>query len=99
MTHNEERLIGRLTKAVGWGAATMLVAGTLAFADLRNTAAEAKREAGDASDVSRATALDNAQLKRRFDSLLIELRHLPDAVADTIMARQPRPSPMRRLPL
>lgn len=94
MTAHDERLIGRLTKAVGWGAFGVIVTGTLAFADLKSTAADAKREAAEAHDVSRATALDNAQLERRFDSLLIELRHLPTAVAhaiaDTLDARERR---------
>jgi hypothetical protein len=66
MTANDERLIGRLTKAVGWGALGLVIA----------------------HDVSRATALDNAQLERRFDSLLIELRHLPRILADTLEARE-----------
>ena len=90
MTANDERLIGRLTKTVGWGALGVVITGTLAFTDLKATASDAKREAAEAHDVSRATALDNAMLKRRFDSLLIELRHLPNAVADTLAARQRR---------
>jgi hypothetical protein len=88
MTANDERLIGRLTKAVGWGALGLVIAGTLAFTDLKATAADAKKEAAEAHDVSRATALDNAQLERRFDSLLIELRHLPRILADTLEARE-----------
>ena len=90
MTATEERMIGRLTKAVGWGALGLVIAGTLAFADLKTTANDAKREAGEAHDVSRATAFDNARMERRFDSLLIELRHLPNAVADTLAARERR---------
>lgn len=90
MTASDERLIGKLAKAVGWGAVSFLIGGTLAFADLKATAADASREAREAKDVSRATALDNAQIERRFDSLLIELRHLPNAVADTLAARERR---------
>jgi hypothetical protein len=88
VTANDERLIGRLKKAVGWGALGLVIAGTLAFTDLKATAADAKKEAAEAHDVSRATALDNAQLERRFDSLLIELRHLPRILADTLEARE-----------
>ena len=90
MTATEERMIGRLTKAVGWGALVLVVTGTLGFADLKQTASEAKREAEEAHDVSRAAAFDNARMERRFDSLLIELRHLPNAVADTLAARERR---------
>jgi hypothetical protein len=90
MTATDERLIGRLTKTVGWGALGLVITGTLAFTDLKATAADAKREAREAHDVSRSTALDNAQLERRFDSLLIELKHLPRAVADTLDARERR---------
>jgi hypothetical protein len=88
MTAHDERMIGRLTKAVGWGAVSLVIGGTLAFTDLKATAADAKREAREAHDVSRATALDNAQLERRFDSLLIELKHLPRILADTLEARE-----------
>ena len=94
MTAHDEQTIGRLTKAVWRTGLGLTIAGTLAFADLKSTAADAKDEAKEAHDVSRATALDNAQLERRFDSLLIELRHLPNAVAnaiaDTLDARERR---------
>jgi hypothetical protein len=90
MTANDERLIGRFTKTVGWGAIGIVITGTLAFTDLKATANDAKREARESHDVSRSNALDYAQLERRFDSLLIELKHLPRAVADTLQARERR---------
>ena len=92
MTAHDERMIGRLTKAIGWGAFGVIVAGTLAFADLKATAADAKDKAREASATSRATAIDHAQLERRFDSLLIEMRHLPGDIADTLEARERRRS-------
>jgi hypothetical protein len=93
MTASEERTIGRLVKAVGWGAVGLVITGTLAFADLKATATDAKREAEAAASVSADAAHDTDTMKRRFDSLLIELRHLPNAVADTLAARERRSRP------
>ncbi len=83
MTASEERTIGRLTRTVGWGALCLLVAATIAAKGLKDTADDAR---------DRVAKLEPRveRLERRSDSLLIELRHLPDAVADTLAARERR---------
>lgn len=83
MTANEDRQLGRLTRAIGYGALTLIIAGTVAAVRLNDTATDAR---------DRAKALEPRveRLERRSDSLLIELRHLPDAVADTLAARERR---------
>jgi hypothetical protein len=86
MTAQEERLIGRLTKAVWLLAVTGLVGGTLAFAELQATASDAQGEVEDLRP-----RVD--RVERRVDSLLIELRHLPSAIVDTLEARERRRVP------
>ena len=83
MTAHDERLIGRWVNALGIGGVTMMIGLAIWAARMGDTAAHASVTA----DIANGRV---AVQERRLDSLVIELRHLPDAVADTLAARERR---------
>jgi hypothetical protein len=84
MTAQDERLIGRWVNGLGLTGLAMLVGVIIWAVRVGDMAATASVDAS----VAKGRV---ATQERRMDSLVIELRHLPDAVADTLMARNRRP--------
>lgn len=83
MTAHDERLIGRWVNGLGITGLALLIGVIIWAVRVGDMAAQASVEASVASGRV-------AVQERRMDSLVIELRHLPNAVADTLMARQRR---------
>ena len=83
MTAHDERLIGRWVNALGITGVTMMIGLAIWAARVGDTAYHASVTA----DIANGRV---AVQERRLDSLVIELRHLPDAVADTLAARERR---------
>lgn len=83
MTVQDERLIGRWITSLGVTGFVILI-GAVIWAV----------RVGDVAYKTAVTAdIANGRVavqERRLDSLVIELRHLPDAVADTLAARERR---------
>jgi hypothetical protein len=84
MTAHDERLIGRWVHGLGLTGLAMLVGVVIWAVRVGDMAATASVDAA----VAKGRV---AVQERRTDSLIIELRHLPDAVADTLRARSRRP--------
>lgn len=91
--HLAHRTVGQLTVRLGWIVMGLVVSATVAWVTVRGDLASlhAQDRAFDANGTTQSR-LTRAEV----DSLRIELRYLPDLVADEVTRRLSSPTPRRR---